>query len=379
MNFWQKASLITLVITSVFWPSQIIQAADCPFLPQTAYKSPDNPAVYYLNRNCTKRPFTSETAFFAYFSSWKQVKITTSALLESVPNDPKGPMTYRLSIDPIAPSVTVPTPTKPKVEPISQAPVVTPVTPVVTPVVTPAVPATNQNNAFAEFLRCPTDIERANLDRDFNFVWSKDWENFPFDCNYSSLQPSRLSVYTTVRLLANLNFSKPLPFTNGQSLTTYLTAQKLTIQTSQDCTLNSSAWNYVIYPGGIFSRTYAVKSGSATCEFSKASPNERLTDFVYNPIYKAGTFVHEAHHAINASTHPNSNGSDKSITDNSGWAAQFYFYAWINLYSDVDQNTRSLAKGAALNIINNRFSENKCPTDPELKNVVNQIAGNICL
>lgn len=385
MNFWQKASLGSLGIVGLFGVVKAVQAADCPLLPQTPYKSPDSSAVYYINRSCTKRPFTNETAYFAYFSSWKQVKITTAKILHSIPDDPKGPMSYKLPGTPVAtkpvkspdnpppvteskPVVDVPAITLPKNEPAK--PVETPVTPVLT---TPTI-----SNIMTDFLRCPTSEEQSTLDQNFNFMWGKDWEKYPFTCDYHTTNPSRLSIYATVRLLKDLQFSKPLPFTNGQSLYRYLTAQKLTINPSQNCSQYSTGWDFVLNLGGNFSRTHAVKSGSATCERSEPSVNEKIDTFVYNPLYKAGTFVHEAHHALSGSLHPNTNGSDKNITDNSAWAAQFYFYSWVHLYSNVDTNTKLLAKNAARDIWNSRFSENKCPTDSDLKTVVNQIAGSIC-
>ena len=382
MKFWQKASLGLLGITSAFLAISPALAVDCPLLPQTPYKSKENPAVYYINRACTKRPFTKEAAFFAYFSSWKQVRITTATILKNIPNDPKGPMSYTIAgplVDPVIPPLGS---TKPIIEEpsiivpiIITAPTITPV-----PIISskPTLPTPSLSGVMAEFLRCPTDSERTALDQDFNFMWGKDWTDKPFTCDYNSTLPNRLPIYATLRLLKNLQFSKPLPFTGGQNLYSYLIATKLTLNPGQNCAEYSTGWNYVINLGGTFAHTHAVKSGSATCELSGAGPNEKLDDFVYNPIYKAGTLVHEAHHAINGSRHTEVNGGDQNINDNSAWAAQFYFYVWLNQYSDTDQNTKSLAKNAALDILNSRFSENKCPSDADLKAAVNALSPNLC-
>ncbi len=386
-KLWQKASLLALGITSVFWGVQVARAADCVLLPQTAYKSKESPAVFYVTRSCTKRPFTNETAFFAYFSSWKQVKITSATNLKNIPDDVKGPMSYK---DPNAPATSIVTPTIPTVPatpvtpPVSIPVIETPVIPVPSTPVSPSIPTTpvistpTISQVMSNFLRCPSDSERASLDADFNVVWGKDWTDKPFACDYNTTSASRLPIYATLRLLKDLQFSKPLPFTGGKNLYAYLTAQKLTLNPGQNCAEYSTGWNLVINLGGTFAHTHAVKSGSATCEASGASRTETLDGFVYNPIYKAGTFVHEAHHAINGSTHTGVNGGDKNINENSAWAAQFYFYAWLNLYSDVDDTTKILAKNAARDIVLNRFSENKCPSDTELKAVVNKMAGDIC-
>jgi hypothetical protein len=62
------------------------------------------------------------------------------------------------------------------------------------------------------------------------------------------------------------------------------------------------------------------------------------------------------------------------------WAAQFYFQAWVALYStNVDANTKELAKEAAAGLLNaNRFSDSHCPSDQSLKLVVNQISPGTC-
>lgn len=386
MKAWQKSSLIYLLSLGLLAWGGLVKAAECPLLPQTAYKSKESSAVYYINRTCTKRAFTSETVYFAYFSSWKQVKITTAKILKAVPNDSRGPMQARIvPIEPQTPPqpiLTQPVETLgPLPDPIKTAPTSSAlILPIVTPhpVIDPRIQVLT--GAMANFLHCPDQNEVARLEQDFNFVWSRDWENFPFDCNYQTKAPSRLAIYATVRLLKDLEFRKPLPFTNGKNLYAYLTTKKLTIIPGLDCAQYSTGWDYRLNLGGVFSRTHAVNSGSASCEWADMSRYDLLDDFVYNPLYKAGVLVHEAHHAINGSLHVNFDGSDADINDNSAWAAQFYFYAWLNLYSNnVDMDTKEEARGAAMAILNERFSKNKCPNSVELKIVVNTLSPNLCL
>lgn len=401
LNVLTKASLFmaSLGLFLIFPVSSL--ATDCPLIPQTAYKSPDSSAVYYITRTCTKRPFTSEPAFFAYFSSWKQVKKTSTSLLGSIPMDPRGAMSYRSSDTvPTLPVTPKPTPVviPPVTTPISEAPAA-PTQPTPTPVVTaptpittqpttptppsPLIPQFNSNQTLtgvmADYLRCPTQADRDQIDHDFNLVWDKTWENNPFVCDYHTTNPSRLNIYSTLRAVKTIQFQKPLPFTGNRSLYEFLTSAKLTLNPSTDCTMQSNGWNYVVNLGGSFAHTHAIKSGAANCTYAYNGRNESLDDFVYNPLTRIGLLVHEAHHAITGSVHPVNSANDKSIDDNSAWAAQFYFYAWIKLYStNIDANTKELARISAITILRERFSDNHCPQNSELAAVVNQILPGTC-
>lgn len=354
-----------------------VTAADCPLDPQTAYRTKAEPAVYYVTRQCTKRVFLNEATYFAYFSSWKDVKITSAKTLISIPDDSRGPMRVKGEI--FAPVLITTTTPKTSVQPVTP-----PVTPITTqPPSTPATPVIIEKpgltGVMKTFLDCPTDAEQAIIEKDFTIIWNPTWDNTPFSCVYQTISPTRLPIYATLRLLKQIEFTKPLPFTNEQNLYSYLTAKKLTLIPNQSCAQYSTGGNYTINLGGIFAHTHGVRSGSATCELVGNGFGEGLDNFVYNPIYKAATLVHEAHHAINASAHDGVNGGDKDINGNSAWAAQFYFYAWVNLYSNnVDAATKILAKNAAIDILLNRFSVNKCPADQELKTVVNTIYPNLC-
>ena len=381
MEFKKKSSLISIGVFIVGIIITVpVTATDCPLNPQTAYRTKAEPAVYYVTRQCTRRVFLNEATYFAYFSSWKDVKIVSANILVSISDDPRGPMRVKGEI--FAP-VLITTTTTPKTSVQPVTPIVTPVTP--QPPSTPTTPAIIEKPALTgimkTFLDCPTDPERATAEKDFNIIWNTTWDKTQFSCVYQTVAPNRLSVYTTLRLLKQIEFIKPLPFTNGQNLYSYLTAKKITIIPSQNCAQYSTGWNYTINLGGVFAHTHGVRSGSAACELVANGFGEGLGDnnFIYNPIYKAGTFVHEAHHAINASAHDGVNGGDTDINGNSAWAAQFYFYAWVKLYStNVDAATQLLAKNAAIDILNTRFSENKCPNNNDLKEIVNTLYPNLC-
>jgi len=281
-----------------------------------------------------------------------------------------------------------------------------------------------QNNVIADYLTCPTAQDVDQFHDDFN-LWFIDarnvtdprylpvfypdtkWDDYPFECNLHSTNPSRLAIYNTLKLMRDLRFSRPLPFTNDQSLYewfslknyTYhlpLTSNKALIVPFIECDFYSSAATEEnqektsatvrFHFGGSNSRLYSVKSMSKTCEKAD-SPSDSiflLDGFVRNPIYNVGLWVHEGVHAINHKTHTASddNGDmvyDRTIDEMGAWAGQFYFYAWTSLYgTNVDEHTKELAKNSALDLLNTRFTENKCPSDTALRETVNQIAPGTC-
>ncbi len=65
-----------------FHPAQA-QAATCPLMVGSAYKTATHPAVYYINENCTKMHLTPEQ-YFSYFTSWNDTKVTSQYLLSRV-------------------------------------------------------------------------------------------------------------------------------------------------------------------------------------------------------------------------------------------------------------------------------------------------------
>ncbi len=341
MNIWPKASFFLVITLASLGFGQFAKAEECPLLPQTPYKAPNSPDIYYINRSCTKQIFTNETAYFAYFSSWKQVLTTSADTIWSIPSDERGPMRYRSST-------------------VTQLP-------------------TESTNIVAEFLRCPSETERALIDRDFNLIWDNEWTSYPFNCDYRNNNPSRVPMYATLRFIKNIKFEKPLPFTGGASLYTYLTDNKLTINTIQDCSHTMSGGKRNLYMGGSWAHMNPIGSGSPKeCNFSSLNGIEIIDGFVYNPIHKVGPFLWAAAVAMHSYDVKYTNEQDEDI-NYSVWAKPFYFYAWTYLYANnVSVEDKKIAKQSAIYTIQDRFKANRCPTEPELKAVVNKIIPNTC-
>lgn len=89
---------IVLISGVIFYTHTSAQS--CPLTKQQSYKSPNSPSVYYITENCTKRAFKRADVFFTYFDSWKNVKITSQAILNSIPNDSLGFMPWGPKYDP---------------------------------------------------------------------------------------------------------------------------------------------------------------------------------------------------------------------------------------------------------------------------------------
>lgn len=242
------------------------------------------------------------------------------------------------------------------------------------------------------YLTCPTELERGQIERDFNIRFTnttgstQNWADYPYQCDsstFTTTNPTRVKTYNVIRFLKSIQFSRPLPFTQGNSIYQFFISQstKLTVRPFLECNLYSAGGFFDISLGGNFSRWYPVLSGSNTCELGFGPPsNMLLRDFVYHPLYSAELFVHESYHAIIDSPHTGSGGADATIQEMGAWAAQFYFNSWISLYStNLDANTKQLARDNAASILQNRFTENRCPTDSVLKEIVNQIVPNSCL
>jgi hypothetical protein len=72
----------------------------CALTKESAYKYAGSKAVYYITKDCTKRPFKSSKIYFTYFKAWSDVKTTTKASIDAVPNDALGFMPFGPLYDP---------------------------------------------------------------------------------------------------------------------------------------------------------------------------------------------------------------------------------------------------------------------------------------
>ncbi|MBU1706243.1 hypothetical protein KKG19_06005 [Patescibacteria group bacterium] len=261
------------------------------------------------------------------------------------------------------------------------------------------------SGVVAEYLTCLSTTEQQEIGAgfDINFVESADqaWEHPDYICDFSSDGSTGLPLYNQLRFLKNISFNRPLPFTNGKTIYEFMRLQtvspekyasstgRLQISAYPSCDIGSSGYQlslptstvFMVNLGGYVSRIYPVVSGSPTCEKYVPTPDfpSVLNGRYSNPIYLATLLVHESYHAITAKYHNAPDGSDKTIEQMGAWAAQFYFDAWIALYStNVDANTKQLAKEYAADILKERFTENLCPADTALKSIVNLITPETC-
>lgn len=350
-----------LLFLNFFLILPVNAAVKCPLAVDRAYKATGQPAVYFVTKQCTKRAFTDSKAFFTHFKSWKDVRNTSTKLLNRITKDKNYLITFQ------KPTTAKPTKTKGDEK---------------------NVPQLSINDIFTS---CPTNQEIQQIEQDFSINFmdpsprTVSWSNYPYSCDTQTTNPTRLKVYNTIRYLQKIKFSEPLPFTSGKSLYDFLTLKtattttKLTIENRLECGIYSMGYNNHLTLGGLFSRWYPVLSGSNSCERVITPTNDPtlLNDFIYHPLFSSELFIHEAQHAITGKMHT-ANGNDLTIDEMGGWAAQFYFNAWVALYStNTDDQTKNLAHNNAAFILQTRFT-NPCPSDVTLRSVINQITPNTC-
>lgn len=72
----------------------------CPLALDQAYRAPGSNAVYYVDKDCKKRPFKNAALYFTYFDSWDKVQKTTMASLSLIPKHELGFMPFGPLYDP---------------------------------------------------------------------------------------------------------------------------------------------------------------------------------------------------------------------------------------------------------------------------------------
>jgi len=87
----------------------------CSLTPNTPYKTPNSPSVYFITEECTKRPFLKSYIYFTYFDSWNNLKTITQTELDKTPIDPQGFMPLGPKYDPKENNVLVKTSLDPMV------------------------------------------------------------------------------------------------------------------------------------------------------------------------------------------------------------------------------------------------------------------------
>jgi formylglycine-generating enzyme required for sulfatase activity len=236
----------------------------------------------------------------------------------------------------------------------------------------------------AAYLQCPTSSERQAIDKDFDIRFLKEngWDRVPYSCDYADKGPTRAKIYKVLEFIKDVNFSKPLPFTKGKSAYDFLarSGKKLSVVPQAQCGGTSAGANFTLTVNTALTRWFGVLSGSPTCaEANLRDSPDLVATGVYHPLYAAALIIHEGSHAVTGKPHTSQGGNDATIDEMGSWAAQFYYEAWIALYStNTDARLKERAKTAAGDLLS-RFTSNHCPADSALREVVNTIRPRACL
>ncbi len=272
----------------------------------------------------------------------------------------------------------------------------------------------------AQFMQCPSSEDIAAFDRDFTIRFldrdrltdpgyiaaypTTHWDRYPYSCDIRSTQPQRYLVYNMLRFLRDIRFSQPLPFTRSSiyeyvsrraeyhpSIPAAVMATPIEITPSLECNHAPSTGGPVVFPGitrltvalDTTIASYNFQPDFATCRYNpETAPSVQantINGFVFHPIDRVSTFIHEIHHALAQSVHTDDGGNaDATIDEMGSYAVEFYFNAWVVLYgTNVDEYTQLRARGRA-QLALSRITRNKCPSDASLRLVVNAIQPGTC-
>jgi len=89
------ATCIIFVFTLLLIEAPVF-GSSCPVRTQRAYKQPDIGTVWYVTKQCTRKPFTNQKMYFTYFDFWGSIRLISEKTLATIPLDavreiPLGP------------------------------------------------------------------------------------------------------------------------------------------------------------------------------------------------------------------------------------------------------------------------------------------------
>ncbi len=84
-----KKYLFLIIAALLIMPAPT-RAAECSVETGQTYKTRTSPSVYYVSRDCKKRPILNRHVFFSYFDSWNDVNLIDGATLRSIPDHELG-------------------------------------------------------------------------------------------------------------------------------------------------------------------------------------------------------------------------------------------------------------------------------------------------
>lgn len=189
-------------------------------------------------------------------------------------------------------------------------------------------------------LKCPTAAEVAAIDHDIKLIWSADPTKGKLACTKASgsadLTLLQRRIYRILGVMKQLQFSKPLPWTNKSLWDWFVTTIKA-VNFRSDVTFSGCCSPKDTIVIRTVSNSYDLQTDRWDTG-GQPDASGGLRDTI-------ALFAHEARHNehyvhdcpnIDRGTVVAPNGNDKTIAQMGAWAVQYYFYKWLAEYTDVN-------------------------------------------
>ncbi len=222
------------------------------------------------------------------------------------------------------------------------------------------------------------EIERILNDFSFNLIDGEEsdekWDTYAHVFDQSSTDPSFLAAISKIDMLRRQRFSKPVPFTDGQTIYDHFKTYVKTINLKLDCSYNSAGGdqvnlnrNFSVWDG----RVSGTPSDWDACK--TPLPNHSLYQYT-NPI---GLLMHEVRHCEPSDPgHRMCNGrpSDEMLEDGGGYAQSALYLMWVYKYSLYDPLfIRNEARFTATMLLKERICTTPTHSDPNVQAIIDEL------
>jgi hypothetical protein len=222
------------------------------------------------------------------------------------------------------------------------------------------------------------EIERILNDFSFNLIDGDEsdekWDAYDHVFDQNSRDPSFLVAISKIDMLRRQRFSKPVPFTNGQTIYDHFKTYVKTINLKLDCSYNSAGGdqvnlnrNFSVWDG----RVSGTPSNWDACKIP--FPNYSLYDYT-NAIY---LLMHEVRHCEPSDPgHRICNGrpSDEMLEDGGGYAQSALYLMWVYKYSLYDPLfIRNEARFTATMLLKERICTTPTHSDPNVQAIIDEL------
>jgi hypothetical protein len=221
------------------------------------------------------------------------------------------------------------------------------------------------------------EIERILNDFSFNLIDGDEsdekWDVYDHVFDQNSTDPSFLVAISKIDILRRQRFSKPVPFTNGQTIYDHFKTYVKTINLKLDCSYNSAGGdqvnlnrNFSVWDG----RVSGTPSNWDACKIP--FPNHSLNHYT-----NIGILMHEVRHCEPSDPgHQICDGrpKDEMLEDGGGYAQSAFYSMWVYKYSLYDPLfIRNEARFTAVMFLNDFLCTTPTHSDPNVQAIIDEL------